>query len=338
MTGCARPAMVVAVGILSTTPASLRQERVRGDRRPVAGDRKVSHHAGASRSGAWPREPCRPRVCPVCSRGQQHSAAKPPAADNRGAASTPWPSAKDPQRLVIVEAGAAAPGIRTLAQAETGISNGGQLLLILTSRDVQSVADLALASGRNSTDTLRSLGRLVDQGFLVVADQSGTAVYQLRPRAEQGGVADLPEHVLLIEDDVMIGEVVVAVLEDEGYAVIACLTPLQGVALLQRITFDLVITDGFSRVPGAVLVNTADVVRSAGVTPVALFSAHTLDVELARAAGFRDLITKPFDMDTLVRQVKALLGELPRYAAPDPSSGGAPFRLPPARHLRYGVS
>jgi CheY-like chemotaxis protein len=225
-----------------------------------------------------------------------------------------------------MEAGADGLSVPTLETPETGINNGGHLLLILTSRDVQSVADLALASDQNSTDIIRSQGRLAEQGFLVVTDQSGTAVYQLRPKAEQVSVADLSERVLLIEDDVTISEVVVRVLEDEGYAIVACLTSLHAVALLQRINFDLVITDGFSRVPGAVFVNTADVIRGAGVTPVALFSAHTLDVEFTTAAGFHDLITKPFDVDTLVRQVKALLGELPAYGAPDPTSGGATWR------------
>ena len=207
------------------------------------------------------------------------------------------------------------------------VTSGGQLLLILTSRDVQSVADLALASGQSTTDTVRSLGRLVDQGFLVLGNQSGTAVYQLRPKAEQSSMADLPEHILLIEDDVMISEIVVTVLEDEGYAVVVCLTPLDAMALLHRVNFDLVITDGFSRVPGAVFVNMADLIRSAGVTPVALFSAHRLDLQLARAAGFGDLITKPFDLDTLVRQVKVLLGDLPGCGAPDPPQEGAAWQL-----------
>jgi len=190
-------------------------------------------------------------------------------------------------------------------------TSGGRLLLILTSRDVQSVADLALASGQSPTDTVRSLGRLVDQGFLVEGDQSGTAVYQLRPKAEPSGMADFPEHILLIEDDAMISDLVVTVLEDEGYAVVVCLTPLDAMSLLDRLSFDLVITDGFSEEPGAVFVNTADLVRTAGVTAVALFSAHRLDRERAQAAGFRDVITKPFDLDTLVRQVKALLADLP---------------------------
>jgi CheY-like chemotaxis protein len=214
-----------------------------------------------------------------------------------------------------------------LEETETVHTSGGQLLLILTSRDVQSVADLALASGQSPTDTVHSLGRLVDQGFLVVGDQRGTAVYQLRPKAEQSSVSDRREHILLIEDDVLISELVVTVLEEEGYAVIVCLTPLDAMALLHRVSFDLVITDGFSRVPGAVFVNMADLIRSAGVTPVALFSAHELDLQLARAAGFGDLITKPFDLDTLVRQVKVLLGDPSGCGAPDPPQGGEKWQL-----------
>jgi CheY-like chemotaxis protein len=115
--------------------------------------------------------------------------------------------------------------------------------------------------------------------------------------------------------------------EDEGHAVVVCLTPLEAMALLHRVSFDLVITDGFSREPGAVFINTADLIRSAGVTPVALFSAHKLDLELARAAGFRDVISKPFDLDTLVRQVKVLLGDLRWCGAPDPPQEGEPWPL-----------
>ena len=172
--------------------------------------------------------------------------------------------------------GARGLGLRTGERRDSPITDSGHLLLILTSRDVQSVADLAAASGQSPAITVRSLGRLVDQGFLVVGDQSGTAVYQLKPKAEQSSVSDLPEHILLIEDDVMINELVVTVLEEEGYAVVVCLTPLDAMALLHQVSFDLVITDGFSRVPGAVFANTADLIRSAGVTPVALFSAHSL--------------------------------------------------------------
>jgi CheY-like chemotaxis protein len=214
-----------------------------------------------------------------------------------------------------------------LEETETVHTTRDQLLLILTGRDIQSAADLALASGQSPTDTLRSLGRLVDQGFLVAADQRGTAVYQLRPKDEPSSVADLPEHILLIEDDVMISDLVVTVLEDEGYAVVVCLTTLDAMSLLDRLSFDLVITDGFSREPGAVFDNMADLIRRAGVTPVALFSAHRLDRERAQAAGFRDLISKPFDLDTLVRQVKVLLADLPGSGTPGPPQGDVTWPL-----------
>jgi len=117
----------------------------------------------------------------------------------------------------------------------------------------------------------------------------------------------MPGHILLVEDDALIRDLVVEVLGHEGYTVTASVTPMEATRLLDQGGFDLVITDGFSTLPGSTFVNTADVVRSAGPIPVALFSAHTHDLDVARAAGFRDLITKPFDLDTLVHQVKVLL-------------------------------
>ena len=109
---------------------------------------------------------------------------------------------------MTVQEGAGGLGLRTDEWGDSPIADSGHLLLILTSRDVQSVADLAAASGQSPANTVGSLGRLVDQGFLVVGDQSGTAVYQLKPKAEPSSVSDPPEHILLIEDDVMISELV----------------------------------------------------------------------------------------------------------------------------------
>jgi CheY-like chemotaxis protein len=217
--------------------------------------------------------------------------------------------------------------VHPVQQVNNPIADGGRLLLILTSRDVQSVVELAAASGQTATDTVRILKRLVDQGFLIVGDQHGTAVYQLRPKTEPASLSDFAKHVLLIEDDVVIGELIVTLLEDEGYAVVVCLTPVQATSLLQRVNFDLVITDGFSQVPGAVFANTAGIIGSAGVTPVALFSAHALDLALARAAGFADLIAKPFDLDTLMRQIKLLLGDMHWLGAQASSDGDVAWQL-----------
>jgi CheY-like chemotaxis protein len=204
--------------------------------------------------------------------------------------------------------GTGGPAALTDERVDRPIADSGHLLLILTRRDLQSVAELAAASGQHPLDTARTLGRLADQGFIVMADEQGTAVYQLNRKGERLAGTALPEHILLVEHDLLLRELMVEVLEDEGYALITCKTPLHATKLLDQVTFDLVITDGFSHVPGAVLVNTADVVRSAGLTPVVLFSAHTHDLSVAQAAGFRDLIAKPFDIAALVQQVKVLLG------------------------------
>ena len=126
----------------------------------------------------------------------------------------------------------------------------------------------------------------------------------------------MPQRVLFVEDNLALRNLVVFILEGEGYAVIGVEVPVDAVTLLKHVTFDLVITDGFSKTEAAVLANTADVRREAQATPVMLFSAHTVDVDVARAGGFRDLITKPFDVGTLERQVRVLLGD--RRATPGP--------------------
>jgi CheY-like chemotaxis protein len=185
----------------------------------------------------------------------------------------------------------------------------GRLLLILVSRDVQTAAQLAADSGRSPAETLRQLEHLTEQGFIVVGHpDAGPAVYRLARKDARAEETDAARHLLLVEDDLALRDIVVTVLEDEGYAVIGAEIPIDAITLLEHATFDLVLTDGFSKTAAAVFASTADVLRAAGATPVALFSAHTVELEAARAAGFRDLITKPFRIETLERQVRVLLG------------------------------
>jgi CheY-like chemotaxis protein len=187
-------------------------------------------------------------------------------------------------------------------------TNGGRLLLLLTSRDARSAAQLAQASGLGPAETLKQLQRLLDEGFIIAADDTAVRVYRLTPKRMQPDALTPHRHILLVEDDLVLREMVVELLEDEGYAVIVAAIPVDAAALLERVTFDLVITDGFASAPSAVFTSTHPVLQAAGITPVALFSAHTLHLEQARAAGFRDLIAKPFDIDTLLRHVRELLG------------------------------
>jgi DNA-binding NtrC family response regulator len=89
--------------------------------------------------------------------------------------------------------------------------------------------------------------------------------------------------------------------------VTTCASPQQAVPLLDQGGFDLVITGDFSSHRSGVLRSTTEVVRSAGSTPVILFSGHTIDLPTVQAVGFRDQITMPFEIGTMIRQVQALL-------------------------------
>ena len=190
--------------------------------------------------------------------------------------------------------------------------NGGRLLLVLVSADVQTAAQLTATSGLSAAQTLRELVRLVERGFVVVHDPAGTvAVYRLNAKGVRTEAGEPRRRILLIEDDAAVQEMMQLLLEEEGYAVVVSRSPADATALLEAVAFDLVITDGFSKVARAVVTNTLDVLAAAGATPVALFAAHRMDLDELRVAGFRDLISRPFDLDALEHQVRALLAAAP---------------------------
>lgn len=185
--------------------------------------------------------------------------------------------------------------------------DSGKLILLLASQDVQTAQQLATRSTLSLAETTRQLQGLLTAGFILASDpHAGLLVYRLAAR-DMSPTALAPEHrVLVIDDEIALLELVVTILEDDGYAVLAATTPVDGAGLLQHVTFDVVITDGFSRTPAAVLTSVADVLQFAGATPVALFSAHRIELEAAHAAGLHALIQKPFDVDELLAVVKRL--------------------------------
>jgi CheY-like chemotaxis protein len=188
-------------------------------------------------------------------------------------------------------------------------TNGGRLLLILTSRAAETTTQLIRSSGLSPADTLRELHRLVDQGFIVaVADDGAVGVYRLNPKGVRTDQLDPQQRILVIEDDLAIQQLTVLLLEEEGYAVNVTQTPADATALLKEVAFDLVLTDGFSATARAVLTNTTDIRETAGVTPVVLFTAHHMELDAVRAVGFRDLIEKPFELETLEQTVRTLVG------------------------------
>jgi CheY-like chemotaxis protein len=94
--------------------------------------------------------------------------------------------------------------------------NGSRLLLILTSSDVQSAAQLAQASQLTPAQTLQQLERLVDRALIIAGDEAGVAVYRLTPMGSRPDALDPSRRVLVVEDDLALRELFVTMLDQEG--------------------------------------------------------------------------------------------------------------------------
>jgi CheY-like chemotaxis protein len=188
-------------------------------------------------------------------------------------------------------------------------ANGGRVLLVLTSHGAQSAAQLTTASGLSAAETIRQLHSLTEHGFIIASspDAEGVSIYRLNPKGVRTEELDPHQRILVVDDADALRRLMQIILEDEGYVVTATAVQADAIALLREVAFDLVITDSFSKHPSRASINTAELLAAAEATPVALFSAHRMELEPAQAAGFRDLITKPFDIEELVQHVRTLL-------------------------------
>ena len=114
-------------------------------------------------------------------------------------------------------------------------------------------------------------------------------------------------HILLVEDEPDIAELVVDLLADDGHTVRTASTQVHALASLRETRFDLVLVDGLGGDREDGYANALSVLRAAGDTPVVLFTAHRREPDEVRAAGFADLISKPFEIDDLTQRVRTLL-------------------------------
>ncbi len=111
-------------------------------------------------------------------------------------------------------------------------------------------------------------------------------------------------HLLLVEDDASISDVVSTALGDEGYRVTVAPDFTQAVAALTAARFDFVLADPLgasARREEADRWRELDRIRAlAGDTPVVLFTAHNPQLFANFPAhGFDDLLPKPFSLDDL---------------------------------------
>ena len=115
-------------------------------------------------------------------------------------------------------------------------------------------------------------------------------------------------HILVVEDDPKLNQIVCAHLCDSGYAARGCLNPNEAYDLMVGALFDLIISD--IMMPGIDGFEFAQTVRGLDKTTPILFMTARDDIA-SKQRGFRagidDYMVKPIDLDELTLRVGALL-------------------------------
>lgn len=128
--------------------------------------------------------------------------------------------------------------------------------------------------------------------------------------------------ILLVEDDVMIGEVVLDALRAEGWAVDWVKDGAMAETALATAAYDLVLLDlGLPRKNGLAVLRSlrADVGSAHHRVPVLVATARDAVAERVAGldAGADDYIVKPYDLDELLARVRALLRRAAGRAEPE---------------------
>lgn len=117
----------------------------------------------------------------------------------------------------------------------------------------------------------------------------------------------MQKHILIIEDEQSIQNILKAFLKDAGYTVTLADDGMAGIAALHKATYDLVLLD--IMMPKMDGYTVCEMIRNESTTPVILLTA--LDDEDSQMKGFDlltdDYITKPFSMPLLLRRIEAVL-------------------------------
>ncbi|HET7313193.1 response regulator [Salinisphaera sp.] len=146
-------------------------------------------------------------------------------------------------------------------------------------------------------------------------------------------------HVLLVEDDALVGSGIQSALEVEAFAVDRVATVAEAEAAMAALTTDLVVLDiGLPDGDGLALLRDW---RAAGRrVPVLLLTARdaVVDRVTGLSAGGDDYLLKPFDLDELLARVKALLRRAAGFAAPVLTHGTIAFDPAGREVWRDGVA
>jgi CheY-like chemotaxis protein len=116
-----------------------------------------------------------------------------------------------------------------------------------------------------------------------------------------------PPHLLIVEHDTDIRELLAAFLASEGYAVSLATSPAEAYALLDEQTFHLLLTDLFSTDPQNRFAFVDQLRTLADPTPVGALTAWNVGKEEVTQHGLAFLVHKPFDIADLLASIAACL-------------------------------
>lgn len=136
---------------------------------------------------------------------------------------------------------------------------------------------------------------------------------------------NMGRHVLVVEDEPSMRQVLRLNLAARGYRVDTAVTGMSALGQAQRRCPDLIILDlGLPDIDGLEVIAR---VRDFSATPILVISARdTPTAETAAiAAGASDFLPKPFGIDDLIARIRAAL---PLAACLGERSGGLPGNLP----------
>lgn len=128
------------------------------------------------------------------------------------------------------------------------------------------------------------------------------------------GDRNMSHHILLVEDDISIQEMVETYLVKEGFQVTIASDGEEGVNTYLKGSFDLIILDiMMPKLDGLEVVR---IIREKSAVPILMMSAKDTDVDKAVGLGLGadDYICKPFSMIELAARVKAGIRRSTKYS------------------------
>ena len=125
----------------------------------------------------------------------------------------------------------------------------------------------------------------------------------------------MQDHILLVEDDQSICEMVEKYLTKEGFTITTASDGEKALAKFSNDTFDLILLD--IMLPNLDGLEAMKIIREKSSIPIVIMSAKDQDVDKALGLGLGadDYISKPFSMIELLARVKAAIRRATKYSS-----------------------